>query len=100
MIFGGCDLHIGTTEPGEIERRELRSESPSPVPCPDEDILRGQMLAGGLWSDVAIEIVWASPRHSGTKVSIAPFHWAILQSARLNMIPSNGSLFDLSWREQ
>ena len=96
MVFGGHDLLIGTAEPGEIEQRELRSESPSLVPCPGEELLRGQMLAGGLWSDVVIEIVWASPRHIGTKASTAPYHWLILQSARLNMIPSNGSLFDLS----
>ena len=61
-----------------------------------KEILRGQMLAGGLWSDFAIEILWTSPRHSGTKASIAPFQWLILQSARLNMILSNGSMFDLS----
>ena len=96
MVFGGCDFHIGTAEPGEIERREVRSESLSPVPCPNEDILRGRMLAGGLWSDVAIEIVWSSPRHSGTKALIDPFHWMIPQSARLNMIPSKASMFDLS----
>ena len=94
MVLGGRDLLIGTAEPGEIERSELRSESPSPVPCPDGELLRGQMLAGGLWSDVVTEIVWASPRHAGTKASIAPYHWMILQSARLNMIPSNGSLLE------
>ena len=54
------------------------------------------MLAGGLWSDTAIEIVWSSPRHSGTRASIDPYHWMILQYARLNMIPSDGSMFDLS----
>ena len=95
-VFGGRDLLIDIAGPGEIERSEIRSESLSPVQCPDEELLRGQMLAGGLWSDVVIEIVWASPRHAGTRESIAPYHWMILQSARLNMIPSNGSLFDLS----
>ena len=96
MVFGGRGLVIDIAEVGEIERSEHRSGSPSPVQCPDKELLRGQMLAGGLWSDVVIEIVWASPRHAGTRESGAPYHWMILQSARLNMIPSNGSLFDLS----
>ena len=96
MVFGGRELVMDIAEEGEIEQSELRSGSPSPVRCPDEELLRGQMLADGLWSDVAIEIVWASPRHAGTKESIAPYHWMILQSARLNMVPSNSSLFDFS----
>ena len=54
------------------------------------------MLADCRWSDVAIEIVWGSSRHAGTKESVDPYHWMILQSARLSMVPSNGSLFDLS----
>ena len=81
MVFGGRDLVMDIAEVGGIERSELRSGSPSLVQCPDEELLRGQMLAEGLWSDVVIEIVWASPRHAGTKGSIAPYHWMILQSA-------------------
>ena len=96
MVFGGRELFMDIAEEGEIEQSERRSGSPSPVRCPDEVLLRGQLLADGLWSDVAIEIVWASSRHAGTKESIAPYHWMILQSARLDMVPSNGSLFDFS----
>ena len=77
MVFGRRDLRIGTADPAEIEQREVRSESPSPAPCLEEDILKGQMLAGGLWSDAAIEIVWSSPRHCGTRASIDPYHWMI-----------------------
>ena len=75
---------------------ELRSESPSPARCPDEDLLRGQMLADCRWSDVAANIVWSSPRHAGTRKSLDPYHWMILQSARQCMVPSNSLLFDLS----
>ena len=54
------------------------------------------MIAGGLWSDDAIEIVLSSLRHSGTKASFAPYHWAVLHFARVHTVPSDSSLFDLS----
>ena len=96
MAFGGRELFMDVAEEGEIEQIERRSGSPSPVRCPDEELLRGQMLADCRWSDVAIEIVWGTSRHAGTKESVGPYHWMILQSARQSMVPSNGSLFDLS----
>lgn len=96
MVFGGRKLALGIAEEGEIEQMEQRSESPSPAQCPDEDLLRGQSLADCRWSDVAANIVWDCPRHAGTRKSLDPDHWMILQSARQCMVPSNGSLFDLS----
>ena len=96
MVFGRRDLQIGHADPAEIEQREDHTDNSSPVACLDEDIVKGQMLADGLWSDAAIEIVWASPRHRGTKESVTPYHWMILQNARVNMVPPSGSMFDLS----
>ena len=64
--IGRRELRIDPANPAEIERREDHTDIPSPVPCPDEDIVKGQMIADGLWSDVAIDIAWASPRHLGT----------------------------------
>ena len=58
--------------------------------------LKGQVLAGGRWFDVAADTLWESRRHAGTKDSVNPFHWMIFQSARQTMIPSAGSLCDLS----
>ena len=72
----------------EIGMGERRSPSASPVQCSNEDLSKGQMLAGGSWSDVAVEIVGKSKRHAGTKNSISPFHWMIFQSARQSMVPS------------
>ena len=96
MVFEGRELAMDVAEEAEIEELERRSASPSPAQCSNEDLLKGQMLASGRWSDIASDIVWASPRHVGTKKSLDPHHWAILQSTRQNTIPSDGSLFDLS----
>ena len=64
------------------EMGECRSPSASLVRCNNEDLLKGQLLAGGRWSDVAVDIVWESKRHAGAKDSISPFQWMVFQSAR------------------
>ena len=96
LVLEGGELVYSPAEVEHIEMSERRSPSASPVSCSNEDLLKGQMLAGGSWSNVAAEIVWNSKRHAGAKNSISPFHRMILQSARQSMIPSAGSLFDLS----
>ena len=96
MIYEGRELALLPAEGEDIEMIERRSPSPSPPLCKNEDLLRGQMLAAGRWSDVAADIVWDSTRHAATKKSTTPFHWMTFQSARQGMIPSDGSLFDLS----
>ena len=96
MVFEGGGLVFSPAEAEDIAMSEHRSPSASPKQCSDEDFLKGQMLAGGSWSDVAVEILWGSKRHAGTKNSIKPFNWMILQFARQNMVPSDGSLLDLS----
>ena len=95
MVFEGGELVFSPAEVEDIAMNEQRSPSASPARCSDEDLLKGQMLAAGSWFDVVVEIVWGSKRHAGMKNSIKPFHWMILQFARQNMVPSDGSLFDL-----
>ena len=96
MMYGGRELFVDAMEPEQIESSERRSVSPSPARLQDDELLKGQIIVGGLWYDDAIEIVLNSRRHSGTKDSFAPFHWAVLQFARLHTVPSDSSLFDLS----
>ena len=95
MLYEGLELVFLPVEGEEIEMVERRSPSPSPPRYTDEDLLKGQMLATGRWSDVAADIVWGSTRHAGTKGLTAPFHWMIFQSARQSTTPSDCSLFDL-----
>lgn len=96
MVFEGREQVFSPVEVNEIEMGGCRSPRASPVRCNNGDFLKGQLLAGGRWSDVAVDIVWESKRHAGTKGSISPFHSMIFQSARQSMIPSAGPLFDPS----
>ena len=69
MIYEGRELVFLPVEGEEIDMVERRSPSLSPPRCADKELLKGQMLATGRWSDVAADIVWGSTsetlRHEG-----------------------------------